>query len=833
MRPVSAAAPRLFLAAVVALVCSCVGTRDAPPPRLQTIDGLDGLHGTVRVVVDGYGIPHIYATSRRDAAYALGWFHARDRFLQMDIFRRSGSGRLAELLGPAAIEEDRLARILGLHRAAESAWQHLVPARERRIIESYTAGVNAFLRQPNPVGLSVHYRKNGLIPEPWKPEDCFAIHKRFTAELSHSFDDVFLQLVAEKLGEDAALTLFPIERDDRVPTVREPRSPEFIMGLRRSASVERSAGTGDAVAREASPPLDGLATACADVLERFTGVPSRFASPGARASNCWVLSGRLTRDGHAILCSDPHLALSHPPTFYTAHLDSPGLSVIGITVPGSPAVIFGHNGTIAWAGTNAQADVTDFYVETFHPQDPTRFLHRGRWLPVEEIEEEIRVRGQESVKFTVRRTAHGPIITERGKTLSMRWMGGIPSAEIVSFLMINAARDVRSFLDALRNYVAPALTLVYADTEGHIAARPTGVVPRRARGLGRYPVDGAGGEHEWIAPVPFEEMPFSLDPAQGYIVSANQRLAPPDFAHYLGWEFDPAFRARRIDSVLRSSNRFTLPRMQQLQLDVLDLATRELLPVLVEAFVDEPPVDPIANLSLRLVRAWDHNVHIDAVEPTIAWKWLQTFADDVWTDEWERAQLPRSGNWGFCSNGWRPPLDVLVRLTLHEPDSPWFDDVRTEEREDRDALIRRSFLHAVESLVDEYGPTISTWAWGRRNRMILPDLLRTPDGGLDLGPVPGNINTVSPGGDGGVVTIGAVYRMALPLGDLKSARGAGPGIQASRRPGMRGREQAREQARSYLDGSYLPLYFHAFPGDFPDYQVEQLLIMTPNWPNTE
>ena len=822
----------------VYFLAGCASTKDEQRPSIATIDGLAGLQAPARVVVDRYGIPHIYASSRVDAAFVLGWIHARDRFLQMDIYRRSGSGKLAALLGPSAIEEDHFVRTLGLHDAARRAWDRHVPIRERAILTSYATGVNTFLARAAPEELPSYYRDHNLEPEPWLPSDALAIHKRFTLELSHSFDDLYLQLVAERLGHDAAEELFPFERDSSVPVIRDPVRSDFMMRLQRRSSgtpVRRPVAT----AREESdprtlvvtpPPVDGLSKTCEELLARFGNLPRRIASPRAFASNAWAVSGARSLDNAPILAHDPHFALNHPSMFYTAHLDSPGVSVIGATIPGIPAVVFGHNGSIAWTTANSRADVIDFFVETLNPEDPNFYRFRGRSLQIRRVEEEIKVLGQESVRFEVRRTVHGPILTAYGQSVAVKWTGSRATAEIVSLLQINVARNLQSFLDALRPWVAPPMAFVYGDVEGRIAARVTGDIPRRTQDRGRYPLDGASGKYEWrFSPIPFEEMPLSVNPSSGVIVAANQRLTAPNPHGPLGWQFDASFRARRVDSVLSSSRRFTPRHMRQLQLDARDLCIEQLVAVVVEAFATDAPTDRIADIALRRLRAWNSRFDADAVEPTIAWTWFKIFADSVWEDEWEKAGIPRDVDCDVCANGWQPPFDVLVRLALDDPDAQWFDDIRTPEREGRDAIVRRSFLAAIKLLTEQLGPGISGWRWGRRNRMIIPDLLRTPDGALDLGPVPGSPNTVSPGGNGGAVSSGAAYRIVLPLADLATARGAAPGIQARPLRGHNTEATARRQALAYLNGTYFPLLYYSFPGDFPESEVGALAILSPKW----
>lgn len=817
------------------LLVSCQGPA-RPRTEIVAHDLLEGLGSPVRVIVDLHGILHVYAANRPDAAFALGWFHARDRFLQMDVYRRAGHGRLAEILGPGAVDQDRFARILGTGRAARDAWRLLPPASgDRAIIQAYTNGVNSYLQRTPPSKLPEFYRSRRLVPEPWHPADCFAVHKRFTAELSHSFDDIMLQTVAERLGREAAEELFPAERDAHAPAVRHPIRADTLSGLKIGSAAGRQ-GTGErapAGGPGGPDPIEGLAEAGETVSRRFGSTHRWLVGPGAYASNAWAVSGDLSADGFPILCSDPHMSLTRPGLFYTAHLESPGTGVIGVTIPGLPAVIFGHNGTIAWAATNARADVTDFYVETFDPENPDRYRFRGQWWDVERSEETIRVLGGEDIGFTVRRThSHGPIISEGGRVLSMRWLGESPSADLVAFLRINAARDFQDFLDALRDYVAPAIVFVYADIRGNVALRPSGRVPIRSRFDGRYPVDGASGQYEWVGHVPFEEMPLALNPPEGYVVAANQRLVSPGsgYPYYLGWQFDSAFRARRIDEVLRTAHRVTRWDMVRLQLDSVDVCFRELVPRLIRAFEDARPADPLANLALRMIQGWDLSFRPGRPEPTIAWRWLEHFGQAVWEDDWLAAGLSTEGTWGLASDGWQPPVDVLVRLCEEDPESPWFDDRETPEREDLPAIMRASFLRAVASLGEEYGRGVASWRWGRVNRLVLDPLVAGDSDPLDAGPVPGNAHTVCPGGAGDAVRRGASFRMVVPLGGLATARGAAPGIQASLPPPVDADQLLRRQLRAFVSGDYLPLTYYNRFGDVPVGEVAQLVTLNPGLP---
>lgn len=832
----------LLLGTLTLLFPTACRTHSPVRVELSTIDGAIGLKTPVRTLVDREGIPHVYAANREDAAFVLGWFHARDRFLQMDIYRRAGLGRLAEILGPSVVEEDREARTIGLHTSADLAWQVLADdSLEAGIIRSYTKGVNRFLEHASPSELPAFYGENDLVPEPWSEVDCFAVYKKFTAELCFSVDDLLLQLVAEGLGREAADALFPVERDARSPAVRHPIKADEISNL-RLGGVPRSLNSPDTrdrmrsggqesslLASRADSERLELSEECVEILKRRGSLSNRMVSKSALASNAWAISGNRSRNSRPILCVDSHMGFSQPTLFYTAHLSSPGLGVLGATVPGMPAVLLGHNGFFSWAFSNSQSDVTDFFVETFNPEDPGRYLYRGNWRPVQETEERIRVRGEDDVVFKVRRTHHGPILNELGKGIAVKWWGEVPSSDLVSFLRINSARNLQQFVDALRQYVSPILNFLYADRLGSIAVRTSGWVPRRLNGLGRYPVDGSRGEYEWrVAPVPFEEMPLSVNPPEGYLLAANQRLLSPDSScpYYFGWQFAPSFRARRIEELLSSSEHLTVRDMVRFQFDNVDLLFRDLIPLLLESF-EEWPDEPNARLALRFLQGWNGRVEPHRVEPTIAWEWLEHFNNAVWADEWDRAGLSRQSRGEFSSGGWQPPLDVLVELSLSDPESEWFDNVETVEREDRATVMRQSFLKAVDELTADLGPGMNSWTWGSRNRMVIPDLLKDPKRAQSVEAVPGNRNTVIPGGAGGAVTEGSVYRMVVPLGDVQRARGASPGVQSGVPAGENADQIHERQLRAYLSGDYVPLNYYPFFGDFPADDVSQILAFHP------
>jgi penicillin G amidase len=602
---------------------------------------LTGLAAPVEVLRDRHGIPHIYAASLEDAHFALGFVHAQDRLWQMEMNRRIGSGRLSEILGPSALEADRFMRTLGLRHVAQANLAQY-DEETRRLLEAYTAGVNAYLGQ-RPV-LPPEFWLLGVTPEPWSPLDSI----------------VWTKLMAWDLGANW-------------------RSELLRMHLSGTLATERIQEFLPPYPGDAQPKLPDL-RALYPGLEKKPGQTPVFSESGfVSGSNSWAVSGARSASGKPLLASDPHLALTAPPVWYFAHLNAPGIDAIGGTLPGVPGILLGRNDRIAWGLTATGADVQDLYLERLD----------GAFSMLEEI---IEVKGAADERITVRRSRHGPIISDasrmalaaapRGYAIALAWTAlAEDDLTLQAALRLSRARDWNEFLAAARSVHAPVQSASYADTAGNIGFAVAGRVPVRKpqndlRGLA--PAPGWDARYDWNGYIAFDDLPRAFNPPGGAVVLANHKVTPPNYPHHITYEWQPPYRARRIEQLL-GSEKHDLESFKRMQADVVSLAARELLPHFLSAYPE------------KSLQSWDGTMAAERAEPLVMVAWWREFARALYADELGEA---------FRMN-WSARALFLQNVLAGQ--SHWCDDVRTPVPESCAELLASSFGKAMQDLKTRYG----------------------------------------------------------------------------------------------------------------------------------
>ena len=642
--------------------------RSVPP-----LDGripLAGLHSPVEVRFDGFGVPHILAGSGEDAWLAVGYLQARDRLWQMELYRRAASGRLSELLGEATVAIDQRFLTLGLRRAAEREWEQTPPGL-RAAFESYAAGVNA-VASSGRARLPIEHQLLRIEPEPWSPIDSLAISKLFAWRLGENHRAELLRFaLAEEIGPRAH-ELFP-------------DSPEWAPVIAGARSA-RARG-----AKATYPP--GL----------------EWLSPDAQAlSNSWVVHGSRTASGRPLLANDPHLAIEMPSVWWEAHVAANDFDVAGVTIPGIPFVVIGHNARIGWGLTNAGADVQDFFVEQL---DPSRQHYRvgEEWVPLEVQRHEIRVRGRRSpLVFEVRSTRHGPVGNpddwdeiyagdapppERlGDTvLALKWQPVLEANSSAAFDQLARAGSWEAFVDAVRQFSAPAQNFVYADVDGNIGYAMSGLLPVRSGSDGVLPVSGASRDADWHGWVDISRLPAVLNPPSGQIVTANNEVAR-GLAYVITRDWAAPFRAQRIAALLGDRRGLDVTAMQEIQADIISPSAD-----LVLKAIDVPE-------SVKELRTWDRRVDhrpvsllYEAFEEAL---WWRTFADEM--------SGPLYGRfYRYCARERLAGLHAVIA----DRQSPWFDDRTTPDVvETRDDVVNRAADDAIGGLRARYGAPAG-WRW--------------------------------------------------------------------------------------------------------------------------
>lgn len=651
-------------------------------PRLEGEIRLTGLSAPAEIQRDRYGIPHIRAQTLADAAFALGFAHAQDRLWQMEMNRRIAAGRLAEILGPGALETDRFLRTLGVRRIAEANLRQ-IDAETRRLLDAYAAGVNAFLAT-DPV-LPPEFWLTGARPEPWTPVDSASWIKMMAWDLGGNWRSELLRMRLAKTLPLARIHEFV------APYPGEP--PPAIADLKTLyGTLERE----DVQLAEDATRLLALAP----------GEP-----PDGVGSNNWVVSGARSTSGKPLLANDPHLGLTAPPVWYFAHLSAPGTNVIGATLPGVPAIVLGRNDRIAWGFTNTGPDVQDLFIEKL--DGAGNYLTPEGPRPFTLIEETIKVKGAPDEKLRIRVSRHGPVVSDvsrpaqqqapRGYVLAFAWTAlAEDDRTLQAAHKFARARNWSDFLAAAREFQVPQQNMLYADVDGNIGFVAAGRVPVRKpendlKGLA--PAPGWDARYDWAGWVPFEELPQSYNPASGRIWTANEKITPPGYAHFITGEWQPPYRANRIAELLDAVPKHSVGSFARIQGDVLSLAMRESLPRLLAT----RPRSENARRALELLQRWDGTMAQGRPEPVIAWGWWRELTRALYADELGDAFKPN----------WAPRAVFVANVLAREGDhARWCDDVRTPAVETCEELLALSLETALAELARRYGADMASWRWG-------------------------------------------------------------------------------------------------------------------------
>ncbi len=676
-----------------------------------------GLDGPASVVRDANGIAHIRAATPHDLFLAQGFVHAQERLWQMEVWRHISAGRLSELFGESQLDTDRFIRTLGWRPAAERDLAAMAPEAVA-VLEAYAEGVNAYLEaQRGALGLP--WLVAGADPEPWTVLDSLAWQKVQAWNLGSNFEDELFRYLADAQLGDPARTdeLFPPYRED-APIITD----SSVLGASPSADTE-GAGAADGEPDSFPRPTADQAAAWRSVaalggrglelagLDRADGL----AGGDGIGSNNWVVAPDLSVTGGALLANDPHLGISMPSIWFMNGLHCAPVTeacpydVVGVSFPGTPAVVLGHNARIAWGATNVGSDVQDLFVEELDPADPSRYLFAGEPLPFTTRVEEIRVKGGETVRHEVRETIHGPILNDVDPRLadappmSLRWAATVePDRTFEAILALNTAGDFDAFRAALAWYGTPSQNFVYADVDGHIGYQLPGYAPIRSGDpRGDRPRPGAAGTHEWGGRVPYEELPWQLDPPDGWIVSANNAPVDEGYPYHLGSEWDPGYRAENVVDGLRSraEDGLTVDDMIDLQLDTEPRRSREIAARLFDA----APSTEAGRAVLDLILEWDGRC-IEESRGCAAWSaWEYRLLRRIFDDDLG----PLARDWVGSPMSW-----VVLERLFDETDAGWWDDVTTPGRESAAELMDRALDEAGTELEAALGAA-DGWTWGR------------------------------------------------------------------------------------------------------------------------
>lgn len=710
-----------------------------------------GLKERVTIMRDERGIPYIDAKSDEDLYFAQGYATAADRLWQMDLFRRTARGELAEVLGAGpnnvALDQDKLHRTYGFAQAAEAEVAQASP-KSLAIIEAYARGVNAYATSLDPKSLPPEFQLLQYSFRPWTPADSFIIAKIFFEALSDTWRlDVMRQSLASLPAEKRNALLPEMSPIDVLVVGKDTKA--------RSTSA-RSQQRQTPLSREALSALAHNQSIAAAALDRIG-----LYAEGLAASNNWVISGSRTVSGKPLLANDPHLRPTAPSIWHMVHLSGPGVRVAGITAAGVPGVIIGHNDRIAWGFTNVGPDVQDLYIEKFDPANPKRYQTPQGWQDAVIRQEQIKVRKGftssefDTVTHEVTVTRHGPIIFEAdGKRYALKWTALDPKVNRPDLqYAMNRARNWKEFNAALESFTAPTQNIVYADVDGHIGYHAAGVVPIRKSGDGSVPYDGATDAGEWTNYIPIAKLPQLYDPPSGIIVTANQRIVGTDYPYFLTHSWAQPYRARRIFDLLNEKPKHSIDDFRRILGDVYSIAGVSFAQEAVKLLRPKLTAsDEKLRATLDAFEKWDGRLNAESTVAPILSQMRQTFRSKILVGALG-PDLVKNYQW---SN-----FDTTLDRILKDRPAEWLPK-ETASYED---LMRLSYNEAVANLTRVLGTDETKWTWGEMVKARFPHP-------LGAAPLIGGQFTVPPfpqNGTGGLlgatVNVGSAVSMRL-IADL-------------------------------------------------------------------
>ncbi|HEU5231007.1 MAG TPA: penicillin acylase family protein [Ktedonobacteraceae bacterium] len=748
------------------------------------------LQQPVTILFEQSGVAHIQAHTDADLFWAMGYLHARFRLTQMDIVRRRAEGRLSEVLGADAISSDRFELSLGLQRSASADWQLMPPSSPaHQALLAYAQGVNTSIHQQ--IGthtLPLLFQLLHYEPQDWTPIDSLAIQESLVETLNFSSAPLDDAMRVQSLGYQRAMQWFPILPSD----VQHPYDPG---PYQTKAALEPLA--------EQQQALDEALPSVADLSQYINQLPSVLRYH-AGSSNGWAVNGFRSSSGKAMLGGDPHLDLTLPSIWYQVEATSPDYTFQGVGVPGLPTILIGKNQSISWTITNTQNQSTLYYLEKTDAAHADQYYWNGAWHRFKHIHEVIPVKGGTSLSLDIKLSVHGPVLaTQRfpSSTIAVTWMGAQSMDEVDNILALIQAKNFAQFRDALRTWVAPALTFVYADNQGNIGLLAPGAYPIVRSGSPWLPLPGTG-EADVMGMIPFAAIPQVYDPPEHFVFAANQRPVGPNYPYYVGTTFDNfenGYRADEIYQQLSTSSHMTVKDMERLQNDTHDYLATLILPRLLAELQQQAGFSVLEQRGLALLQGWNGEMNENEVAPSLWWTFWQNYLQETFGPWWQASHVPADRFPSLAIGTDQAPLsEDLENWTLHDAHNPAFSLPSGLERSASDVMVL-AYKKTIAQLTKQLGARPELWLWGKLHTRLIPSLFQIDELGAGPFPSAGDDWTVN-AADNMVSTHGPSWRMIVDW-----ATGQTEGIY----PGGQDEDPLspwyQNQIAIWLQGRYLPL----------------------------
>jgi penicillin amidase len=700
---------------------------DARPLQREALH-VAGLQRPVTVIFEPNGTPHVQAATDHDLFWTIGYLQARFRLTEMDLARRQGEGRLAEVFGSKGLDWDRFVTVLGLPRTAAADWQTLPASSPARpVLLAYTQGVNARIAEDERSGtLPLLFKLLNYQPRPWTPVDSLALQGDLTLTLGFTETPLFYAEMVKALGYDRTMQWFPV----LPPDPQHPYDPGPYQV------------PGSPVPLPSQLALTSATLQSIGALEASTQqLPANLLQHDGNSDN-WAVNGPKTATGAALLAGDPHLDLTLPSQWFPIAGESPSYSFSGISAPGAPLIIIGHTQHIAWSATNTQNQFTLYYLEQTDKAHPHQYFWNGAWRQMQHLSYEIPVKGAAPVHQDVYLTVHGPIfpwvdqMLLSGETISIDWMGAIPTDDADALLGLLRATTFAQFRQALHDWHAPTQNFVYADDQGHIGLAGAGTYPIVKSGAPWLPLPGTG-EADIVGSIPDDQLPQVYDPPDHVVFSANQRPVGNDYPHYIGptWDqFDNGYRADEIYAELTSKQQLTTQDMERMQNSTHDYLAGLCVPALLGA-LQPATLTSAEQQALGLLQGWNDDMDVSSPAASIWWTFLTRYLIDTFQPWWSATHVPTDkAPWLSVATYQVPLVEDLEVWTLYDQHNPTFTPPGGPSR-DAAQVMRQAFSEAVRELDKRLGRDPRQWTWGKLHARNILSLLQTD--ALNYGARPG------------------------------------------------------------------------------------------------
>lgn len=721
------------------------GISDKPTETFE----LDGLNEPAEILVDNWGVPHIYAESQKDVYFAQGFNAARDRLWQIDLWRRRGLGKLSEVLGPTYVDQDSAARLFLYRGDMDKEWKAYGKDTKRNAT-AFVKGINAYVEQTkeNPELLPEEFKTLGYEPSKWKPKDVAIIRSHGLIKSLNS--EVARALTLKKYGKKAENMRKQLEPSHKI---RIPEGldladiPDDVLKVYNQAKESVYFDKKDSKVK----------------TESLKELNAQISDESGLGSNNWVIGPEKSKTGRPILANDPHRSVTTPSLRYIAHLSAPGMNVIGAGEPALPGISIGHNENIAFGLTIFGHDQEDLYVYKTNPDNPSEYLYQGEWESMKSETETIKVKGSKTEKRKLEFTRHGPVIykdekNNRAFAVKSAWFEPGTAPYLGSMSYMNA-KNWDAFKEAMNKWGSPSENQIYADTEGNIGWKPGGLTPKRKNFDGVMPVPG-DGKYEWDGFLNQDKLPREYNPERGWIATANQMNIPDDYPYEkykIGFEWTAPFRYQRIEEVLQNHDKFGINDSQRLQNDYVSLPARRITSLLKGVTSQDKKV----NKALKMLRNWDNDLTINSSAGALFQVWYQKHLQKAVVSQ----VLPEKAA-DDIGNG-----DPVVVLNLLEKPDHRFGK---NPRKTRDKILLSSLKDAINQTESLLGPNMGKWKWGDLHvahlKHPLSDLVgQEKQKKMNVGPIPrgGSSNTVGATSFDKEFkqTSGASYRQVIDVGN--------------------------------------------------------------------